>query len=504
MANAVKDILGIRPTDASNEKERTSREKAPKKPEGMSREAFALLDTSAKHALPSSSYANTKRLMEGKKPKRSRNKKPPGAPPSWSWMPFRNGAREDNLQLYHWARNTPTPMGRLGTMNEDGEYAFAKYNKTVKLVQYNDEEYKELLSGDPDWTKEETDYLLHMCGTFDLRFHIIADRYQWPDKERSVEDLKERYYTIARKLVMAREGDPQAVAQHPLVKHEYNAQHERTRKKALALMLSRSGREEREEESILAQARQIEERRMKEAEMERMATAAAIAAGPSKLEAPWGPQVEHDLEVMNAQVEGAMDLEVPRAPFASVSASGSSAGVSPGVYVRGQHTQALAEKLLEGHTGSVRLTKRTDVQLLDLGIDNLRVPTRRTCASYLLLRKEIAEMLDLRSKLAQKQAHRGSLDKSAKDVSGTDKSGVHPSLPASASVGLVEGEAGGVPSDVPSPGLPSSPSAGLLGLVSADTSTRKKRKPPSRFDDAILTPPGRVDKRPRKKKVQDP
>eukprot|EP00894_Picocystis_sp_ML_P004594 jgi/Pico_ML_1/55111/g858.t1 len=476
----------------------------------MSREAFALLDASAKHALPSSSYANTKRLAEGKKPKRTRNRRPSDAPPTWSWMPFHNAAREDGLQLYHWARTSPTPMGRLGTMNEDGEYAFAKYNKKVKLVQYNDEEYKELLSDDPDWSREETDHLLNMCETYDLRFVVLADRYRWPGKDRSVEDLKERYYTVARRLVVAREGDPQAVAHHPLVKQAYNAQHERTRKKALGLMLSRSGREEREEESILARARQIEERRMKEAEMERMATAAAIAAGPSKLEAPWGPRADHDMAVMHAQVENAKDLTVP---FTDGTPSDPS-GIHPGVYVRGQHAQGLSEKLLEGHTGASRLTKRTDVQLLDLGIDGLRVPTRRTCASYLLLRKEIANMLELRHKLVQKQAHRGVSDQRSTKEEGTStdpKVPFRPSYPSGADAWVgVEVPARGVgspgtslASPTPLPGGASG-GTGIMGLVSADTSTRKKRKPPSRFDDAILTPPGRVDKRSRKKKVHEP
>ena len=51
---------------------------------------------------------------------------------------------------------------------------------------------------------------------------------QWPQgKERRVEDLKARYYTIARQLLVAREGGDAAVANHVLVKQPYNAQQER-------------------------------------------------------------------------------------------------------------------------------------------------------------------------------------------------------------------------------------------------------------------------------------
>ncbi len=38
-----------------------------------------------------------------------------------------------------------------------------------------------------------------------------------------MEDLKARYYTIARQLLIAREGGPEQVAAHTLVKHPFNA-----------------------------------------------------------------------------------------------------------------------------------------------------------------------------------------------------------------------------------------------------------------------------------------
>ena len=31
---------------------------------------------------------------------------------------------------------------------------------------------------DPQWSREETDYLLDICKQFALRFLVIADRYQ--------------------------------------------------------------------------------------------------------------------------------------------------------------------------------------------------------------------------------------------------------------------------------------------------------------------------------------
>ena len=46
-------------------------------------------------------------------------------------------------------------------------------------------------------------------------------------KPRSCEDLKARYYAIARALLIAREGSEATIANATLVKHPFNAQHER-------------------------------------------------------------------------------------------------------------------------------------------------------------------------------------------------------------------------------------------------------------------------------------
>ena len=32
---------------------------------------------------------------------------------------------------------------------------------------------------DPEWTKEETDYLFNLVREYDSRFYIVADRYEF-------------------------------------------------------------------------------------------------------------------------------------------------------------------------------------------------------------------------------------------------------------------------------------------------------------------------------------
>ena len=33
---------------------------------------------------------------------------------------------------------------------------------------------------DDNWTKEETDYLFNIVREYDMRFYVVADRYEYP------------------------------------------------------------------------------------------------------------------------------------------------------------------------------------------------------------------------------------------------------------------------------------------------------------------------------------
>ncbi|KVH95939.1 glucose-6-phosphate dehydrogenase [Cynara cardunculus var. scolymus] len=65
------------------------------------------------------------------------------------------------------------------------------------------------------WTKEETDQLFDLCERFDLRFVVIADRFSL---SRSVEELKNCYYSVSRAILIVRAPFPTDISGHPLVK----------------------------------------------------------------------------------------------------------------------------------------------------------------------------------------------------------------------------------------------------------------------------------------------
>lgn len=86
---------------------------------------------------------------------------------------------------------------------------------------------------DKDWTKEETDYLFDLVRRYDQRFYIVADRYEYPGGgartmevcrmkvcrpihlKSCVKDMKDRYFSVCRKLVRSRPwpGEESAKAQ---------------------------------------------------------------------------------------------------------------------------------------------------------------------------------------------------------------------------------------------------------------------------------------------------
>ena len=108
----------------------------------------------------------------------------------WKWMPFTNPARKDNLVLHHWRRQ----------VDEGKDYPFARFNKTIEVPTYTEVEYQHHLvtSG---WSRQETDHLMDLAQRFDLRFIVMQDRWDRNSfSPRSVEDLKERYYSILEKL----------------------------------------------------------------------------------------------------------------------------------------------------------------------------------------------------------------------------------------------------------------------------------------------------------------
>ena len=217
-----------------------------RKPEGMHRELFALLNTSDDTPLLPTDFAISsqnpyKQVRANLSIKRARK---------WRCKEFHNSARKDGLLLKHWER--------IDAPQQD--YSFAKFNVRIDnhIPKYDDGEYNTLLICN-EWTKEETDYLMQMCSRFDLRFIVIHDRYDRIrfKTERSVEDLKERYYMVHNQLAKHR---AYRTMEAPKLK-EYDSQHERKRKQQFLNLYNRTKEQIEEETNLLNELKKIEQKK---------------------------------------------------------------------------------------------------------------------------------------------------------------------------------------------------------------------------------------------------
>ncbi|XP_063700040.1 DNA methyltransferase 1-associated protein 1 [Culicoides brevitarsis] len=249
----VRDILDIErpPTPeltkesllATKKKYIYEKAKTMKRPEGMHREVFALLYNDNKDApplLPTDTglgYKQNKARLGMKKVRK------------WEWAPFTNPARKDGAVFHHWRRAT----------DEQKEYPFAKFNKQLQIPTYTINEYNTHLRTNPSkWNKQQTDHLFDLAKRFDVRFVVMADRW---DRDmhgtKSVEDLKERYYEVSGILQKVR-----GQATNPEKKiYVYDAEHERKRKEQLRKLFDRTQKEIEEEQQLLNELKKIEVRK---------------------------------------------------------------------------------------------------------------------------------------------------------------------------------------------------------------------------------------------------
>ncbi|EFO83768.1 CRE-EKL-4 protein [Caenorhabditis remanei] len=247
---------------------KTPKPSAVRKPEGMKRELFnlikgkdltAVMPTDVKKTYKQKFQAIFIIIFTGFRSVRK-----------YKWMSFTNEARTDGLMLHHWVR-----ADKVEAMNP---YPFSKFNKVIDIPTYTDEEYENHLKI-AKWSRGETDYLFDTCRRFDIRWPIVFDRYDCKmfGVNRSVEDLKERFYSINYELNLLRDPSSSPTA--------YDAEHERRRKEQLNKQWNRTAEQLQEEEDLTAELRRIElrkkEREKKAHDLQKLINMTEQPASPS-------------------------------------------------------------------------------------------------------------------------------------------------------------------------------------------------------------------------------
>ncbi|KAN0097425.1 hypothetical protein V8E55_001871 [Tylopilus felleus] len=298
MAVSASDIRSALSLPQTTSAPRKTHHASTKKPDGISRELYSLIGPSA----PSlAAYLAKPRLKQ--KPNLGG-----GGTVKWEHRPFTNSARSDALQLSHWVKlSDPT-----------GDYPFAKYNVQTKPFDYSQDEYTRLLE-DSEWTKEETDYLFNIVQEYDLRWYVIHDRYDYPSGPvRAIEDLKDRYYSVCRKLIRNRPwaGDESGKSQL-LNSYQFDKEREKMRKNYIASLEDRTPEEIAEEEALFVELKRLEqnERKFRKERDDLLRTLLGVDSGlPDIVVEEDGPAaLSIDLKKKNKKGTG-LDIDFPPTP----------------------------------------------------------------------------------------------------------------------------------------------------------------------------------------------
>uniref|UniRef100_A0A158QEE4 DNA methyltransferase 1-associated protein 1 n=1 Tax=Hymenolepis diminuta TaxID=6216 RepID=A0A158QEE4_HYMDI len=253
MANDVFDILDVEESGSrkplidtkallsrNDKKKNVVRPAHSKRPGHIPREVWGLQNT-FKNELPPLLPSNEEPVY--KQPKIEFGS---GRIRKWKWVPFKNAARKDNLELYHWRRE--------GSDATD-EYDFARLNKHIEVPTYTDTDYKAYLQ-DNKWNQTRTAHLMDLARQFDVRFIHMHDRWdteKFPPRP-AIEEMKARYYGILAALDKIRGTNLSQGLR-------YDIDHEILRRKQLNLLHGRSKEEVEEEERLVTELERIETRR---------------------------------------------------------------------------------------------------------------------------------------------------------------------------------------------------------------------------------------------------
>ncbi|KAF8842735.1 hypothetical protein BDN67DRAFT_947157 [Paxillus ammoniavirescens] len=299
-ASDIRSALSLPSSTPGPSQPRKPQLQSTKKPEGISRELYSLIGPSA----PSlAAHLSKPRLKQ--KPNFGGGG---GGKVKWEHRPFSNSARTDSLQLSHWAKAS----------EHDGEYLFAKYNVQPKPFTYSQDEYTRLLEDD-EWTKDETDYLFKIVQEYDLRWYVIHDRYEYPGcPTRAIEDLKERYYGVCRKLIRNRPwaGDESSKSQL-LSSYQFDKEREKMRKNYIASLEERTPEDIAEEEALFIELKRLEqnERKFRKERDDLLRTLLGIDSGlPDVVAEEDGPSALSSDGIKKKKKASGADTDVPPTP----------------------------------------------------------------------------------------------------------------------------------------------------------------------------------------------
>ena len=290
----------------------------------------------------------------------NRDKKDGKKRQKWVWVPFNNPARLDGVQFYHWQREE----------HIKDDYEVAKLNVKINIVSLKDDEYNEICKDlDPNWTLEETKYLWELCRDFDLRFIVIQDRYSYKGKDRTIEELKDRYYSVSKALLESRKQ-----YDHPIMKSGYCYSQEIKRRACLERIINKNQDNQIEKElveNLMDTNSKIEKIKQNEALEKKL--------------------LNHQTEVDIGEIN--FEQFIMQKPYSSTSF----------IYLR-------SNKMTNPIPINEKIQKKVEFMLKELAIPEKLTPTERVESQYEKLKNNLIVLSSLRKHFEKKEKEKRNIE----------------------------------------------------------------------------------------------
>ena len=324
---------------------------------------------------------------------------------NWVWSKFKNASRTDGFQLEHW------------TKKEDAgkEYDFKCNN--IEIVEFTKDEYDKLIKpNDRNWNYEQTMYLWDLLKQYELKFVVVYDRFDEETYgERTVESLKDRYYSVARIILEHRR-----IFDHPIIKSGYNYEQEIKRRTYLEKTMNKSFAELKEENYIMELAENLDKKMEKNEKLEKALHQKLNELPPlnqnNNMILDEGENSLNTLSNNNIQENNINNNKMNLEPFGE-----SNNGQTFEDFIKNNITRndsfvyLRSQKLKHNLPVSEKIQERVDKYMNEFNIPEKLIPTAKVEMAYDNLRNNVILYTSLKKYLEKKQKEYDFLQKKFQD-----------------------------------------------------------------------------------------
>ncbi|EPZ34414.1 hypothetical protein ROZALSC1DRAFT_27217 [Rozella allomycis CSF55] len=247
-------------------------------------------------------------------------------------------------------------------------------------LHFTDNEYMTYLA-DAEWSKDETLYFMDLCERFDLRWFVIHDRYDFEGIKRPIEDLKDRYISIQKKMTRIRQFSSDSNLNKQF---DFNKNKEIERKRQLETLQYRSQEQLEYEEFLIIESKKVKQMKS-QLEEERELLLKLLCGTVDQFGNLVSPitMLHRPLNGTGSDLKSIDNLNVDLV-------DGYRKERMAGLYLRGQ-------RLLPIKSTLIRQVEKT---LTDYGIPlKPKVPTKKVCEIFEELRSNVCTLVELRKSL---------------------------------------------------------------------------------------------------------